>query len=521
MRRAIRKVLFIRPPRYPWVFMTESDYQVMSLGYPCVAAAIRQRCPGIAVKIIDCVSLKLGWKGLAQMLREERPDVVGASEEIVGHAEVGRLFRLAKDLDPGVTTMAGGHFFSWMTRYGLRRYPVDVIVRFEGEETAADVVATLAAGGELSGVPGIAFSRDGEAVETPLRPLIKDLDQTPLPAFDLLTMNRRSSFGSFWPQGVTLERARGCTQTCSFCPLWTYWGRQTRVDVEAGRLEVTPCYRSKSVSRMLEELDVVYHKHGRRSIFWADGTFNEDPEWMSAFCDRVIRKGYRDLHWWAFVRSDHLLRDERSGVLEKMVRCGLDHVLIGVERERAEDLAKVNKAWLNSGVTRSALGLLRKKYPHVYRGASLLTCLPDDDASSMRGVVSFARSLDVDHAIIHPVIAQPGTVFYEEARQEGLLEIGDFSEYDWLKPATRSRSGLSRADLAVLSLDMKKAFFRRRSLAWFFERLFSPYRRKRSSYWFFMGRVLRLCVMDIWSSATRQKTDSAFLRLHKPAGYED
>ncbi|MDD2927828.1 MAG: hypothetical protein PHE30_03150, partial [Candidatus Omnitrophica bacterium] len=77
----IKKVILIRPPRYMWPFINESDNFLLPLGLPCIAAAIRMAFPRIEVKIIDCPPLKTGWKSLKENLERERPDIVGAGEE--------------------------------------------------------------------------------------------------------------------------------------------------------------------------------------------------------------------------------------------------------------------------------------------------------------------------------------------------------------------------------------------------------------------------------------------------------
>ncbi|MDD4895111.1 MAG: cobalamin B12-binding domain-containing protein, partial [Candidatus Omnitrophica bacterium] len=124
----MKKILLIRPPRYLWPFINESDNFLLPLGLPCVASAIRSALADVEVKIVDCPPLKIGWKTLEGILREEKPDMVGAGEEALYHHEAIKLFKLAKKINPGVITIAGGHFFSWMVDYGLKNFPIDVIV---------------------------------------------------------------------------------------------------------------------------------------------------------------------------------------------------------------------------------------------------------------------------------------------------------------------------------------------------------------------------------------------------------
>ena len=173
---SMKKILLIRPPRYLWPFINESDNFLLPLGLPCIAAAIRKNHPDIEVKIVDCPPLKIGWHTLARIIREEKPDMIGAGEEALYHHEALKLFRLAKEIDPAILTVGGGHFFSWMVESSLKNPDLDIIVRFEGEQTIVELVEELQNRRDLASVKGIAFQKDGSVVTTPLRPLIEDLD---------------------------------------------------------------------------------------------------------------------------------------------------------------------------------------------------------------------------------------------------------------------------------------------------------------------------------------------------------
>jgi radical SAM superfamily enzyme YgiQ (UPF0313 family) len=112
---------------------------------------------------------------------------------------------------------------------------------------------------------------------------------------------------------------------------------------------------------MLEEVDIIYKKYDRRYIIWADPTFNVDSQWTNEFCDGLLKRNYKDLHWWAFLRADFILRDERLGILEKMVKAGLVHPLIGIERSCTEDLRKLRKSTYTRDLVKEVFLIFKKK----------------------------------------------------------------------------------------------------------------------------------------------------------------
>jgi anaerobic magnesium-protoporphyrin IX monomethyl ester cyclase len=455
------------------------------------------------------------------MLREENPDIVGAGEEALYCHEAVRLFKLAKDINPKIITVAGGHFFSWMTDHSLTNFPIDFIVRFEGEETIVELIRALMNKKDLSKVAGIAYRSNGQIVKTSLRPLVSDLDSLPLPAYDLMPMGRYSPFGYLWPQSATLEHSRGCIDRCNFCSLWTFWGKQIKTDIENGEMEIMPKYRSKSVERMLDEVDIVYQKYNRRYIIWADPTFNVDPKWTNDFCERLLSRNYKDLHWWAFLRADYLLRDEKAGILNKMVRAGLTHPLIGVERGCTEDLRKMQKSVYTRDLVKKVFLIFKNKYPQVFRQGTFVTCLPYDTRESMLNLVKYAVEIDIDYPAFHPVAPVPGTYLYHEALKNNLLVEKDFRKYDWATPIMRSDNGLSIKELAELNMELNKRYVMYRP-HWLIRGLFSPYKHKRGLYWWFFINTLKMMFLDIRDTVLRSKKFeriTGFMRLRKPKWY--
>ncbi|MGB4521318.1 MAG: radical SAM protein [Candidatus Omnitrophota bacterium] len=519
----IKKILLVRPPRYLWPFINESDNFLLPLGLPCIAAAIREKLPQADVKIIDCPPLKIGWDSLKNILLQEKPDMVGAGEEALYHHEAIRLFKLAKEMIPGVITVAGGHFFSWMVERSLTNSSLDIVVRFEGEETIVELIKALNNKEDLSMVKGIAYKNNGKIIKNPLRPMVENLDDLPLPAYDLMPMGKYSPFGYLWPQSATLEHSRGCIDKCSFCSLWTFWGKHSKTDIEKGELEVMPKYRTKSVDRMLEEVDIVYKKYNRRYIIWADPTFNMDAKWSNEFCDGLLKRNYKDLYWWAFLRADFALRDERLGILEKMVKAGLVHPLIGIERGCTEDLRELRKSVYTRDLVKEVFFIFKKKYPQVFRQGTFVTCLPHDTKETMFDLVKYAVEIDIDYPAFHPVAPVPGTYLYQEAKEQNLLEEKDFSKYDWATPIMHSNTGLSGNDFANLNLELNKRYVLYRP-HWLIRGLFSPYKHKRGLYWWFFMNTLRMMLLEMKDTILgRKKYEgfTGFMRLKKPKWYDN
>jgi radical SAM superfamily enzyme YgiQ (UPF0313 family) len=248
-----------------------------------------------------------------------------------------------------------------------------------------------------------------------------------------------------------------------------------------------------------------------------------DPKWSDEFCEGLLKKNYKDLYWWAFLRADFALRDERLGILEKMVRVGLTHPLIGIERGCTEDLRDLRKSVYTRDLVKETFTVFKKKYPRVFRQGTFITCLPHDTKETMLDLVKYAVEIDIDYPAFHPVAPVPGSYLYQEAKERNLLAEKDFSRYDWSTPIMRSKVGLSEDDFARLNLELNKRYVLYRP-HWLVRGLFSPYKHKRGLYWWFFTNTLRMLFLEIKETILgRKKYEgfTGFMHLKKPSWYEN
>src|SRR5208283_4353087 len=94
-----------------------------------------------------------------------------------------RLAQIVKRIDPNIKVVMGGSHATFMYQQVLANFPVDVIVRFEGELTFLELVKALESGSDLRDVKGIAFKNEEGIIKNDDRPPIPDLDSLPFPAY--------------------------------------------------------------------------------------------------------------------------------------------------------------------------------------------------------------------------------------------------------------------------------------------------------------------------------------------------
>ena len=513
------RVLFVRAPKYLWPYMNEQDNFLLPQALAWLGAAARGA--GHDVRLLDCLPLKMGWRSLEQAMRDFQPQVVlaGDSETLYAH-ESGRVFALAKAVDPQIATVAGGVHFTHASADAFARYPIDVIVRGEGETTLVELLAALADGRDLDGVAGLAFPRDGRLVCTAPRALVEDLDGLPPPAYDLLPMNRYGQARYlFSPGGVTIHHGRGCTSGCRFCACWLQMARRRG---QPPHEELLPHWRTRSVEPVLDEMALLRERYGKRCIVFVDDVWNADAAWSARFADELPRRRL-DLNWFAFMRADHLERDLDSGLFAQLVAGGLRHICVGLERAATDELASLHKRGVDADRAGRMVRRLRRDFPAVFLQTTFIVGLRDDTPADLDRVAEYAAQLDPDYPAFHPLTPVPGTAMWHEANERGWLEIKNFARYDWMTPVM-STATMTRDELEQKIWEMNRRWMSVwRVLRGLFTR--HAYRRRMYLWWllvsaragadFALDRVLP-------SRATRRKASLAdYVGLIKPAWYDD
>ncbi len=413
--------LFLRPPRPLWPFNGPGSAFWPPLAFASMAAALRHAIADLDIAILDAPALEMGWSTVTAELRRRQATYVGIGEEAVSCVEGLRAAKLAKEF--GATVIAGGCFFGNVASEVLRSGQVDVVVHGEGEATIVELLNGLRdrSAGILKRVKGISFRDGEEIVRTEPRELISDLNTLPMPACDLLPMERYGKHSRNHAGLAAIELGRGCSCACEFCVLWRQMGKY-----QGNR--IVPHYRVKSVERLMEEIRVLMDRHDRRFLGWVDPCFNVNEGTPGKLAERLIREGRR-IQQSAWARADYVLRDEANGALAACVDAGLCEMYLGIERVEKDRLKQLHKGNLQDE-NEKALWLLARKYPQVFTVGSFIYNLPGDSPAVVRKLFREAYRVPIDMTFFIPLTPLPGTPFWNEEQWD---ETGEaMREFDFL-----------------------------------------------------------------------------------------
>jgi len=516
-------VLLIRGPKKLWPMINHWDNFMQPQNFLCLAAYLEEN--GIPVKIIDCCINKWGWKSTKRAIEKTNPTIVGIGEPITWADDGIRVLQIAKEVNKDILTIAGGpHYFNIPELYLYENSPCDMIVAGEGELTLHEIAKkklnnSIKTKENWKDIKGILFFKNGNIIRNPPRALIEDLDSLPLPAYHLIPMHRYTRERGLWEDGVTIHHSRGCIGDCKFCSCWVSMSEKI---LQNNKYIFKPKWRTKSPERVMEEIKLLYDKYKKSLLIWVDDCWNANKKWTKEFCDLKIEWDPDiNVNFFAFLRSDFIVRDDKSGLMDKVVDAGLSHAIVGVERAENEHLDYLNKKGYTDDVSYKAFKILQK-YPQVFRQGTFVTGIWEDNPETFKYLLKYARKLGVEYPAFHTITPHPGTELWNEVIKNKRIKELDFSNYTWYVPITETKY-MTRQQIAQANQMLNVKFLA--NPVWVIKGLFSRYRLKRWKFWWFLrqsGIMFTLAMLEGTNPfrINGDVTKPRFFRLIKPSWYD-
>ncbi len=366
-----------------------------------LAAVLREH--DYPVKILDLHALNLPVADAAPLVAEARPDVVGLTCKTLGWPAVLEIARMVKATVPECLVVLGGPHTSIYARESLTFDCIDMAVVGDGEETLLEIVQTLDGGGDLWSIPGTCVRRDGEVIMNTARPVVADLDAFPMPALDLLPMDRYHCLTVLNPFS-TLVTSRGCPWHCGFCS-----------QVYSERL------RFRSVERVVDEMAWHVERFGVREIVIFDETFTVGRARVMKFCEEIGRRGLR-VAFNIRARVDAVDKP----MLQALKDAGCRSIHMGVEGG-SQRMLDIMRKGITVEQVRSAFRAAREVGLET-RGYFIIGYF-DAGPEDVEDVIRFATSLDMDFASFAVATPLPATELYAVALERGYLKSDYWKAY--------------------------------------------------------------------------------------------
>jgi anaerobic magnesium-protoporphyrin IX monomethyl ester cyclase len=409
----IKKLLFIEPPRNYWFVMGE--YQPPPTTLLILAAYIEQQLPDLEIEILDCQAEKISWDGIEKHIENSEPSIVLTSGFTCNAYTCARTVEIAKKIDENIITIVGGIHFTSVPEESLQLFPeIDYIVRGEGEQTIIELIKILQQGKKPHSIKGLSFKHNDKIINTENRPLLKNLDQLPYPAYHLVEDHIKDYHFSMMAGKNTvymvLEGGRGCEYKCSFCTQWNHWNG---------------IWRSKSIKRIAEEIEYLHETFGGIFLWLSDDHFNIKARGKQLYRELKDRKCKEDIMLFLQARTDDVANNPT--IIKQLRSIGTYWIMCGVESHSEKTLQEYKKETKHKDAY-NAMNLLRKN--DIFSHAMFVIGNRKDTIDSIHQLRLFSQEIDPDFAIYTALTPYPGTMYYNIAKKNGWIHDTNYANYD-------------------------------------------------------------------------------------------
>ena len=406
-------IVLIKPGSQKQLYGDLSNFNLTAIEPPLwaalLAAYLRNR--GYSVVLYDAEAENWSYEETAQKAVAADPLLVAVvvsgsnpSASTMNMAGAGKISSLVKQLAPNVKTLLGGLHPSALPEQTLAEEKVDFVCRGEGFFTIPDLIDALKSGTDDFPIDGLWYKRDGQVVANPWPALMKNLDDLPMPAWDLLPMDKYRAHN--WhcfdhiderqPYGI-LYTSLGCPFNCTFCCINALFGKHR--------------IRYRSPGRVIAELDFLVNTYGIKNIKIIDEMFALNEKRVVSLCDMIIERGY-DLNMWAYARVNTV----SEKMLAKMKKAGINWVAYGFESGSQRVIENVTKGYRMEQVG-EVVQMTYDMDMHIC--ANFIFGLPEDDYDSMNDTLKLMLDINAEWANIYCAMAYPGSRLYEIALEKG------------------------------------------------------------------------------------------------------
>ncbi|MDO6596404.1 radical SAM protein [Oceanihabitans sp. 2_MG-2023] len=271
------------------------------------------------------------------------------------------------------------------------------IIQGEGEVSLKELVDALSKNDDTTTIQGLVYKQNNEIVKTPKRIVTKNLDEFPLPAWDLVDID---AYKNVWKQSgskftLNIATTRGCPYKCNWCAKPIYGNRYN---------SHSPEYITKHIKYLSETYDV--------QRFWmCDDIFGLKPNWVQKF-NIALKKEKLSISYYIQSRVDLLLKED---TIDALAESGLEEVWVGAESGSQAILDAMDKDTKVEQIY-EATRLLKEKNIRVafFIQFGYLNETREDIAKT----ISMIKDLIPDNIGVSVSYPLPGTKFYDMVKED-------------------------------------------------------------------------------------------------------
>jgi radical SAM superfamily enzyme YgiQ (UPF0313 family) len=355
-------------------------------------------------KIIDTNSLLNSEKRLEHFFRNEPPQIIGISANVVTTRSAILIAQSIKDRGFKGTLIAGGPMPTVLPDVFLNVF--DIVVRNEGEETFKRILDNE----PLEKIDGISFKKNGKVVHNKTAEIVNDLNSLSFPDYSLLepSLNKYRSRSRGFPVAPMIT-SRGCPYHCIYCNKNIFGYK----------------FRARSPENVIDEIEYLIKEYRIRQIDILDDNFTLDLERAEEILERIIERKFN-----IFINLQNGICEGRINerIIKKMRQAGVYKVGIGIESGN-EKILELNKKDVDLKRVKKVIDLLRGEGIIVY--GFFMLGMKGDNMDTMMDTVNFAIEANPHIADFSIAVPFPGTELFQYINEKGRFLHDPLKGYDY------------------------------------------------------------------------------------------
>ncbi|MBI9077555.1 MAG: B12-binding domain-containing radical SAM protein [Desulfatibacillum sp.] len=378
------------------------------LGLMCLAAYARKQRPGKdQFTLVDERVHEKSDEEWDTFIEDTQPDCIAISALTVETDRLAVLVPHLKKRFPQIPLFLGGPHASSAGPEFLRQIPVNFLVAGEGENAFVCLLEMVEQQlphieGKVSGLAYL--NKAGEIVHWPRNQNLVDVEDLPIPAWDLIDLKDYQHLPRMTPFNTKqayapLVTSRGCPYHCIYCH-----------DIFAKK------FRPMTARQVVDEIEYLITTYDIHEFEIFDDVFNLDKKRVLDICREIKKRQLSTAFTFPNgVRSDILDRE----VLEALTSVGTYHIAFAVESAtpRIQNLARKNidldKVRKNIGIA-SDLG--------IFCWGFFMLGFPTESRREIWSTLRWAWASPLHGAFFFQVIPHEGTALAKEFAQNRAMK---------------------------------------------------------------------------------------------------
>lgn len=426
-------VLLVNPPAPDGGIWIRSQHRVgrrsrENMIWPQVSLATMAAClhPDYTVEVVDAIATRMSWPAFQALLEKKRPKYYFT--QVTAPTLTNDMYGVFLAKSKGAKTIAFGTHVTPNTINTMTAYPaLDFIVRGEPELTLRELIDALdgktgqnqymenlmqktdpmrvpitpeaVAQADFSSIRGLAWRSNGQIKMSIDRMFIPNLDDLPLPMFELLPLDKYRMPMIKGPY-VFVVPSRGCPAGCKFCIKHVSYNYSVRL---------------RSVENIMAELWKI-KKLGINNVMMYADLATVSRQQVVDLCDAMIEQKI-DMKWMSNSRVDFV--DEE--MLTLMGQAGCHMISWGIESGSEEILKRIRKG---ADPAKAKQALTWARAAGIKNFGYFIIGLPGETEETIQQTIAFSKQLPLNVAIFHIAAPYPGTPFFFEVVENGWFRPG-------------------------------------------------------------------------------------------------